>query len=373
MRIIQVISSLAVVGGAERFVIDLSIALMKLGHQVRLIVLYNDKINFFQAEADEHNLDIVYLNKKKGVDFINSLLLKKEILHYRPDAVNTHIQSHLSMKLSGVWKKKYRIKYFHTIHNVPYEECKKPLLFSIMKPLYRKGIVTPIAISDSLAKQTKEYYQLNYTPFVIYNGIFFGNFENKNSIHSRINTFISVASFQAKKNQLNIAKATIALKNKGYDVNTIFLGGGTEFENVRKFVVDNNAEGFVTFAGQVKNVGNYLKNSKCLVIPSLYEGNPISILEAMAAGLGIIATNVGGPKDIITDDENGYLVNPLSLEDLTGKMEKILNDPSILERFSNNNIKKVKIFDMMNVAKKYFEIYKRQNQDKSVNNNNNER
>ena len=157
MRIVQVIPSLAKAGGAERFVIDLSVALKKLGHQVRLIVLYNDTSNFFQKEVDEHNLDIVFLNKKRGFDLRNSLLLKKAVLCFRPNVVHTHIQTHLSMKLSGLWKRNTNVKFFQTIHTFPDVECNKTNLFQVMKPLYKKRIDIPIAISDSHAKQTQTY------------------------------------------------------------------------------------------------------------------------------------------------------------------------------------------------------------------------
>ena len=94
-------------------------------------------------------------------------------------------------------------------------------------------------------------------------------------------------------------------------------------------------------------------DAKFLVIPSLFEGNPISILEAMAAGLGIIATNVGGPKDVVTDGENGYLVDPRSVEDLIEKMERVLTNQDLLNKFSKNNIEKVKEYDILNDAWKY--------------------
>lgn len=357
MKIVQVIPTLEKAGGAERFVVDLSVALKQLGHHVLIVVLYNDKVNFFQKEVDSYNLDIIFLNKKKGLDFKNSLLLKKVLLNFRPDVIHTHIQSHLSMKLTHLWKKNSDMKFFHTIHNVPEMECSKPILFNIMKPLYKKKIVNPIAISNSLAVETSAYYGLKYLPKTIYNGIFIKSFLASTSLNNRKYTFISVASFQPKKNQMMIAQATITLKEKGYPVNTLFVGSGDQFENVKTFVKDKRATDYISFVGQVKNVNDYLQNSKCFVIPSLFEGNPISILEAMAAGLAIIATNVGGPKDVIKDNENGFLVDPMKLDELIKKMEQILLNPDLIETFSHNNIEKVKKYEMLNVAKEYLKVY----------------
>jgi len=357
MKIIQVIPSLSSAGGAERFVIDLSISLQQLENEVLLIVLYKDEISFFQNEIVTNNINIKYLNKHKGFDFHNSIALRKAILDFAPDLVHTHLNCHLSMKLSGLWKKKNKILFFHTIHNVPENECSKPILFYIMKPLYKKHIVEPITISDSLSRETKSYYGLDFLPISIYNGIFVEQYVNNVPILERNTTFISVASFQPKKNQIMIAQASIILKERGYEVKTVFLGNGPEFEKVKKFVDDKKASEFIEFKGQVKNVSEYLNDSKCFVIPSWFEGNPISILEAMAAGLAVIATKIGGAKDVITNNVNGYLVDPTDLEDLTSKMELILKNNIMVSKFSKNNLVKILDYNMNKVAKRHIAFY----------------
>lgn len=356
MKIIQVIPTLSAAGGAERFVVDLSISLQKLGNNVLIIVLYKDTYNFFQQEIEANRLRVVYLDKKKGFDYSNSKLLRKTILNFSPDIVHTHINCHLSMKLSGLWLKRNKIKFFHTIHNVPSQECPRPILYAIMKNMYRKRIVVPITISDSLAYETQKYYKLNFTPTAIYNGVFVDKFNYSKPVVERKYTFISIASFQPKKNQIMIARASVALIAKGYNVRTVFLGKGKEMENVKKFVTESGCSRYITFEGQVKNVNDFLEDSKCFVLPSWFEGNPISILEAMASGTAIIASNVGGAKDVVEED-NGYLVNPFNLDELILLMEKVLIDENTLIKFSVNNVKKILQYDMLKVAISYINAY----------------
>lgn len=359
MKIMQIIPSLALAGGAEKFVIDLSIALKSLGHDVLILVLYNDEVNFFQDEIDSNKINIIHLNRKKGLDISNSFALRMEILKYKPDVVHTHLRTHLSMRLSGLWNKRTGIKYVHTIHSVPTRECPKPILFYIMKPLYQKHIVEPIGITSSLATETKTYYHLNYLPCSIYNGIFVEKFISSISYEKRTINFISVASFQANKNQISIVQAAIILQKKGYKFIVTFLGGGVEFENVKQYAAEHNALDYIVFEGQVKNVMSYLSNSRCLLIPSYVEGNPISILEAMAAGLVVIATMNGGPKDVIEEGVNGYLVNPFSVDELALKMEKTLLDDMKMKKISIKNIETVQKYDILAVANEYLLHYKK--------------
>lgn len=360
MKIVQIIPSLQNAGGAEKFVVDLSTSLVMAGHEVTIIVLYKDDTCFYENEIAESCLKVIYLNKKRGLDLINSKLLAKRIREIKPNIVHTHVQSHLSLWLSGITRKQNSIRFFHTIHNVPNIECPKPILFRIMKSYYRKKIVIPIAISDSLAIKTKEYYSLDYLPVVIYNGFFNDKFENNIPILNREYSFITVASFHPQKNQISTIKAAIKLRNKGYHVKVIFLGDGSELEKLKKYVKDNSAEDYIDFKGRVKNVAEFLSRAKCFVLPSFYEGNPISILEAMAAGLAVIATSVGGAADVISNSINGFLVDPYDLNDLEYKMEKIIQSDDLLKSMSDNNIDKASSFNMTKIAVKYIKIYEQQ-------------
>lgn len=361
MRIVELIPSLKFVGGAERFVIDLSIALKSLGNDVTIIVLYNDASNFFSREVENHGLKVIYLNKKKGVDLSNSRLLRKRILELNPDIVHSHLNTHLSLKLSGLWKKKSTIRFFHTIHTTPDKEVQNLLLFLIMNFVYRKNIVVPIAISDNLSAKTKDYYGLKIKPNSIYNGIFREKFLSSVPLNERKITFISVASFQKVKNQESIVKATSILHKKGYEFNLVFLGEGERLGEIKKLSERLNVDDdeYIKFMGRVSNVDEYLKKSKCLVIPSYYEGNPISVLEAMTAGLIIIATNIGGTKDVIVDGENGYLVDPYNLDDLVNKMETVLLNDDCNDRIYQNNIRKSEKYDMITVARNYLYAFKK--------------
>lgn len=94
----------------------------------------------------------------------------------------------------------------------------------------------------------------------------------------------------------------------------IFLGSGSLQrdsceQELKKFVKDNNLSSSVTFRGNVSNIEEYLQATDIYVFPSIKEGSPNALLEAMASGLPAVATKIGGVLDIVRDNFNGILVD----------------------------------------------------------------
>ena len=85
----------------------------------------------------------------------------------------------------------------------------------------------------------------------------------------------------------------------------------------------------VQFAGQRDNVEMFLAASDCFVLSSDSEGLPCSVLEAMASGLPVIASDVGGIGELVTNDRNGFLFKKGDIAELTSHMDKVSRDPSL--------------------------------------------
>jgi glycosyltransferase involved in cell wall biosynthesis len=116
----------------------------------------------------------------------------------------------------------------------------------------------------------------------------------------------------------------------------------------------------ILLKGFVENnrIPGLMKSSDVFVLPSLSEGVPNVLLEAMAVGLPIIATSVGGVPELISDEENGFLVQPRSSKQLAEKILLLLNDKSLHNHISQNNLLKAKKYDVNTITSKlegYFE------------------
>jgi glycosyltransferase involved in cell wall biosynthesis len=103
-----------------------------------------------------------------------------------------------------------------------------------------------------------------------------------------------------------------------------------------------------------------MRHADIFVLSSLSEGFAIVILEAMASGLPIVATRVGGVPDIITDGVNGYLVEPCNYLEISERILLLLRDQMLSIEMSKNNREKVTIYSWKKVVIKLEKLYCRE-------------
>ncbi len=125
-------------------------------------------------------------------------------------------------------------------------------------------------------------------------------------------------------------------------VKLLIVGDGREMANLKNLVAELNLGNSVTFTGEVPNekVPEYLIASDVFVLPSLFEGFPNVVLGAMAAGLPVVATRVGGMPEIVTDAENGFLVDAEAPNQIAEKVQLLLQDDDLVRSISSNNKEK---------------------------------
>src|SRR3989338_7508714 len=147
--------------------------------------------------------------------------------------------------------------------------------------------------------------------------------------------FITVASFSNRKGHVYLIDALKKLKTNGYRFKHFLAGDGPLKNMLYKRCKDYGLLSDIIFLGNVDNVADYLNASDVFVLPSIFEGLPLVLIEAMFMGLPCIVTDVGANRELITDDINGIVVPPADRERLTDAM---------LLYFKNNN--KIKDFGL---------------------------
>ena len=114
----------------------------------------------------------------------------------------------------------------------------------------------------------------------------------------------------------------------------------------------------VTFHGAVHGVAPYLQQAAMLVLPSLSEGMPNVVLEAMACGLPVVATRVGGIVDIIADGENGLLVDAQRPDQLYEAMKRLFTDRQLADRLASQALKTIEQqFSLDTIVNRYTALY----------------
>lgn len=144
------------------------------------------------------------------------------------------------------------------------------------------------------------------------------------------------------------------------DIKLAIIGDGPERENLKALSLNLGLNNRVFFFGQVDHsmIWNYLQRAEVFVLPSLSEGTPRAILEAMACGLPIVATNVGGIPEVITDGVNGFLVTPRDEKALAKAIQKVLTDENFRNRASTKNRNLAKQYSMRIIGQRMFNYLK---------------
>ena len=231
-----------------------------------------------------------------------------------------------------------------------------------------------IAVSETCAKKAiKNKIVLSHQIRVIANGVDAEKFKNKNEsirqkIRQEINIdpgaklMISVGSLREAKGYSYLIKAINILREEHSNVFFVILGEGEKRGELEKEIKDYKLEKNIFLLGQKNNIADYLAASDYFVLPSLWEGMPNTLLEAMASGMVCIATAVSGVTEIIDDGENGFLVTPGDEKALAQKIENVLSLPrrrklKIEEAAIQKIMKKFSIDKMVN---QYQELYREQ-------------
>ena len=129
-------------------------------------------------------------------------------------------------------------------------------------------------------------------------------------------TLISVARLNWKKNQACLLQAVALARKKVPDLHLWLVGGGPEADSLQDLARQLGIESYVCFAGERSDIGDWLAQADLFVLSSLTEGLPLSLLEAMAAGLPFIVTNVGGMPEVAELSGAGTVVESRSEEAL---------------------------------------------------------
>jgi len=149
--------------------------------------------------------------------------------------------------------------------------------------------------------------------FYIYNGLSLESL-NKKQTHNNVNTYeiCCTGTISVRKGQHFIVEALRKLKNNSIVPNVHFsiIGGGPILEELKILSEQYAISQFITFYGSSDKVHEYLANSDIFILPSVDEGFPIAILEAMRAGLPIVSTKVGGIPEMIEEGYNGIFIEP---------------------------------------------------------------
>jgi L-malate glycosyltransferase len=215
-----------------------------------------------------------------------------------------------------------------------------------------------VYVSKDIQERNGKYYK-GIIGDVVYNGI----------PHSPIQSSPRPCELDANGFNLGVIGRLSAVKGHIYllqalktldlpDLRLFVLGEGELKGDLEKFSHDNGLSGRVQFLGFRADAGAYVHALDAIVIPSLHEGFPYTMLEAGYSGVPLIASRVGGMQEVFTDQHECLLVEPRNVEQLQAAILKLYVDPALRQAIAENARRKVMAnFLIDSMVSKYLAVY----------------
>lgn len=344
-------------GGGEKIAIEILKNIQKDRYNAVLYCLFEKKETIYSKELEKLNIEVKYLDKKLGVDLGVIWKLIKIMRREKPDIVHTHLNV-MQFVLPALIMANIKMR-IHTVHSLADKES-SGILRKIMFLAFKIFNVKPIGISDVVSRSIANQYKLKESQVTcIYNGIDLNRYRKKEEVQDDNVKFICVGTLYAVKNQELIIRAFHNIHIKYMNTKLTIIGDGQLKENLEALINDLNLKNCVDMKGIIPNTEEELGQADIFLMSSIYEGLPLSILEAMAIGLPIISTKVGGIPDIVEHMGNGILVESKNQNNFEKAMETLILDNKLRSKLGQKSLELSRKYDVKKMTREYEKIYDR--------------
>ena len=332
------------IGGIQTHVLELSRAMVRLGHDVLVLTRKNKKASRNIEEIDGVEVIRYWLpNNHLVYDWLLHRYLKRHIEYDGYDVVHVHGMRPLAA-CAGL-----ECPVVFTNHTSSFlKRVKKG--WAVLEKMRGQLEIADLILTPSkeLAYATKATGYLGPIKFIS-NGVDINKFypaetplKKKLGIPDEAIVFVLARRLHEKNGVLYFARALSKIKSNNLHV--IVAGDGAERAEFEEVVAQSEHGDRVHMLGGVANheMLSVFNAGDVSVLPSLMEATSIAGLEAMACGLPLIGSRVGGIPFIVEDGVNGILVEPASPEELAKAIELLCNNRGFVERMGLSSLEKVK-------------------------------
>jgi glycosyltransferase involved in cell wall biosynthesis len=353
-------------GGLQQVVVNLCRTIDRDLFDVSVLCLRD--LGCFVSEVRELGIKVHFLGQKVGrTDYFSCLKVAKILREERIDVIHTHntqplIDGTVGALMSGVKT------IVHTDHARDFPDRLKYMFAEWVMSRFAFRVV---GVSDHTSKNLMKYEKISPRKIVtIHNGILGSRFEislNKErkmvdlGIRDRGPVIGLGVRLSEQKGIAYLLKAMPGVAREFPKVTLLIAGEGPLEADLRGEARALGIEANVNFAGPRLDIPELLKVFDLYVLPSVWEGLPMVLLEAMAAGCPILATDVGGVSLAIKSGVNGSLVKPRDPQSLEKEIIRLLRDESLRKKYSENGRRIFReSFSAEAMARKYERLYLRQ-------------
>ncbi len=346
------------IGGPATYVPELAKRLAEEGHDIHIVTYgspENEEINgYFVHRVPYPKIPILQLPLRLLVAARLIIKVIKEhecVIIYVQDASMSGIPSYIAsrvtrtpvvMKFVGDWawetasSKGWTIKLLHDFYDHPEDR----LLITIMKKIQKKiaDQCGAIIVPSNYLKNIISKWGMRTPIHTIYNAVEIGEFKkNPKGI------LLTVGRLEKWKRIEDVLYVLPDITRK-FPIKYVVVGEGEMLSHLKEISHSLDLNEHVEFLGKKsrKEVKEYMSMADVLILPSLYEGMSHVILEAMACKTPVIASNVCGNPELVTDKETGILVEPKSRKEIKNAIKRLLEDKKLGEVYAENALEKIK-------------------------------
>ena len=337
MRIAYVITRADAVGGATIHVRDLARAVRELGHEALILVGGRGPVTeqFEAAGVPVHSLR----HLRRSLHPVGDLLALRELTcvlrDFAPDLVSTHTAK--AGWIGRAAAARLKLPALYTPHGLPLGSRFSPAaswLFSLAERAASPWSDAIVCVSEA---ERRLAFERRIAPpdhlFVVHNGVRDIPPEYRACPDREPVRLCSVARFEHPKDFATLMAALACLKDRPW---TLDLAGDGPLEpEIRRLSAALGIAGRVRFLGYQPDPAPVLAQSQIFVLASRSEAFPRSILEAMRAGLPVVATDVGGVSEAVSHGETGLLVPPRDPAALAVAIAELLAAPGVRREFGD--------------------------------------
>jgi glycosyltransferase involved in cell wall biosynthesis len=333
-RVLHIVPNL-VPYGLERMVGTLAVKTNRQRFEVSVASLFAEQPGSLAASVEAQGIKVFHLGKRRGLDVRMFWRIHKLLVELRPDIVHTHNYV-LRYTLPATLRHRTPIV-VHTIHNVADHEVDR-LGVWLQRFAFRLGGVHPVVIAEAAAASFERVYRMP-RPSLIMNGIDVTRhavpatgretWRRREGFHSDDLLFVCVARLDLQKNHRDLLQAFAAGLAQLTNCRLLLAGDGYLRSELERRARDLGISGQVHFLGRREDVPELLAACDVFVLASLWEGNPLSVMEAMAAGLPVVATSAGGVPELVDSGTHGIIVPSGELPALARALVRMANDRSL--------------------------------------------
>jgi glycosyltransferase involved in cell wall biosynthesis len=352
--------------GAENVIIELAKNLKMFGYEP-IVGVFNNLSNpnlELAHEAKKNGLQTKIFLCKKKFDFNTIKKIRSCVKKNNVKILHTHGYKSNLYGLLGSTNKCVKVATNHAW----VQSNHKTKIYCLLDYFFIRFFKKIIAVSDQIHEEIKNKGIISKKIELIYNGIDVQKFENKFdndeiksefSISAKSKVVGTVGSLNIVKGHIYFIEAAKEVLKSSPDTKFLIVGDGPLRKKLEEKTKKLKIERNVIFAGLIKDMPKIYSLIDVLVIPSLSEGMPMVLLEAMAAGKPVIATNVGSISKALVDQHTGILIKPKDVDNLKNAILYILKNESTAKAYGYNGWKKVQNdFLAVIMCKKYISVYK---------------